>query len=485
MRATQRLCVLSHGDLHGEQMLSVVKCVLAEFKLKGNKASMWASGGDYTGAPAMHAVGHVWTDPESGINNLVRAIHTQDIEQTASWSECLKDAYGTVVTPCYPQGMEPTSADTTWADPPFGDIVTQWLTETSVTKAEQQQPRSIGNGDSSNTSSVTLAVALSVGAAVLLLLAIGIAVSSTSNSANSTDRGGRNIDINANSVTKTLYRDPNIASKHLVLEKLAFDRILSKGGYGEVWLCRYEHNTVVAAKRPLQTKKHTFRDIQVFTMEIQLTTSLHHPNILQFISVAWSKLEQLCMAIEYLPGGDLQRYLKKNQSSLSWNGSKSRLALDVAKALQYLHARSPAIIHRDLKSNNVLLSAQGDAKLIDFGVSRDLELRTMAAGVGTAYWTAPEIIDGTKYTEKCDMYSFGVLLSEIDACRMPYHDAVHPTTGCQLQAFQIMNLVSEGGTKPSVSAGCPRYVQQIIDACLQFDLEKQPSAEEVATMLET
>uniref|UniRef100_K3WN83 Uncharacterized protein n=1 Tax=Globisporangium ultimum (strain ATCC 200006 / CBS 805.95 / DAOM BR144) TaxID=431595 RepID=K3WN83_GLOUD len=145
----------------GNQMLSVVKCVLAEFKLKGNKVSMWASGGDYTGAPAMHAVGHVWTDPKSGVNNSVRAIHTQDIEQTASWSECLKDAYGTMVIPCYPQGMEPTSTDITWADPPFGNLVTQWLTENSMLKAQQQKPQSTGNEETSNTSSTTLTVAVS------------------------------------------------------------------------------------------------------------------------------------------------------------------------------------------------------------------------------------------------------------------------------------------------------------------------------------
>jgi serine/threonine protein kinase len=286
-------------------------------------------------------------------------------------------------------------------------------------------------------------------------------------------------------VANTLYSDPNIAPKHLVLEKIAFDCVISKGGYGEVWLCRYEHDTTVAVKRLLQTKKHTFQDIRAFTTEIQLTASLHHPNILQFIGVAWSKLEQLCMVVEYLPGGDLQRYLKKNESNLSWNGSKTRLALGVAKALQYLHTRSPAIVHRDLKSKNVLLSEQGDAKLIDFGVSRDLEVSgMMTAGVGTPYWTAPEIINGTKYSEKCDVYSFGVLLSEIDTCRMPYHDAVHPTTGNKLQAFQIMNLVSEGGIKPSVTPECPLYVKQVIDACLQFDPERRPNADKVVAILE-
>lgn len=512
----------------GEQILTVAKCVLADFRLKGNGVSMWASGGDYTGAPEMHAVGHVWTDPESQVNNSVRAIHTQAIEQTATWGKCMDadtKAYGTMVIPCFPYDLR-ESSEITWHDPPFGELVTQWLNKTSLIKAnaasEQRLQPTHGRGEES-TPHLGVEIAISVGTTALLLLAIvalllfqrrkrrkhtrgnksidaatnasdrdddddGALTSqssaTTSRSLSKSDRADeRNVDINANSVTKTLYGDANIASSHLAFEKIAFDRIVSKGGYGEVWLCRYEAN-VVAVKRLLQTKQQAFRDIEVFTSEIQLTASLHHPHILRFLGVAWNNLQNLCMVVEYLPSGDLQKHLKTHRSTLSWECDKLRISLGLAKALRYLHHRQPAIIHRDLKSKNVLLTERGDAKLIDFGVSRNLLSGTMTAGVGTAYWTAPEILNGTKYTEKCDIYSFGVLLSEIDTCLPPYHDAMHPTTGHKLQAFQIMNLVIEGNIKPSVNADCPPRVKEVVDACLQFDPSARPSADALVEILE-
>uniref|UniRef100_H3G576 Protein kinase domain-containing protein n=1 Tax=Phytophthora ramorum TaxID=164328 RepID=H3G576_PHYRM len=90
------------------------------------------------------------------------------------------------------------------------------------------------------------------------------------------------------------------------------------------------------------------------------------------------------------------------------------------QALGYLHACTPPVIHRDLKSNNVLLTDKLEPKVIDFGVSRGLVDLTMTAGVGTPYWTAPEILEGKRYTEKADIYSFGVVLSELDTGKIPY-----------------------------------------------------------------
>jgi mitogen-activated protein kinase kinase kinase 7 len=145
----------------------------------------------------------------------------------------------------------------------------------------------------------------------------------------------------------------------------------------------------VAAKRLLQTKDQKAEHVQAFAQEIELGASLVHPNIVEFIGVAWNSLNNLVMVLEFFPMGNLQSYLHKNADLLSWARDKIHMAIGVAQALEFLHARSPPLLHRDLKSNNILLSDELEPKLIDFGVTRDIVDLTMTAGVGTPYWTAP------------------------------------------------------------------------------------------------
>ncbi|KAL3661233.1 hypothetical protein V7S43_013842 [Phytophthora oleae] len=109
------------------------------------------------------------------------------------------------------------------------------------------------------------------------------------------------------------------------------------------------------------------------------------------------------MALEYLPMGNLQRYLKSKD--------KFYIALGIAQAFEYLHGCSSPIIHRDLKSSNILLTNELKPKLIDFGVSRGKVDFTMTGGIGTPYWTAPEVLEGKRYSEQADTYSFGVISS--------------------------------------------------------------------------
>jgi len=141
-----------------------------------------------------------------------------------------------------------------------------------------------------------------------------------------------------------------------------------------------------------------------------------------------------------------------------------------------MHTLNPKLIHRDLKSRNVLIDAQAGAKLSDFGISRNRSYtETMTAGVGTARWIAPEVILGGHYTEFADIYSFGVVLSEIDTCKPPYHDAVN-TNGGKMQDVTILQLVSAGKLTPSLSPECPPSIVQLTQACLAFDPAQRPSA---------
>ncbi|KAG3249798.1 hypothetical protein PI124_g5528 [Phytophthora idaei] len=188
------------------------------------------------------------------------------------------------------------------------------------------------------------------------------------------------------------------------------------------------------------------------------------------------------MALEYFPMGDLQSYLQRNGDLMSWPRDKIHIAVGTATALQYLHSRTPPLIHRDLKSKNILLTRTLEAKLIDFGVSRARQEYSMTAGVGTPYWTAPEILEGKRYTEQADLYSFGVVLSELDTCKLPYHDALTPD-GNKPKPVQILADVMAGMLRPSFSEECPGRIRRIGVACCQQDPTRRPSATQVVKML--
>ncbi|RLN96164.1 hypothetical protein BBJ28_00025104 [Nothophytophthora sp. Chile5] len=286
----------------------------------------------------------------------------------------------------------------------------------------------------------------------------------------------------SNATLKILLTSECLMGKRLPFESLVFEKTLSKGASGEIWVCEYAGQKV-AVKRLLQTKEQKAEDVQTFAEEIALNASLQHPNIGAFIGVAWNSLNNLSMAIEYFPMGDLQNYLRKNADILSWARDKIHMAIGVAQALEYLHSRNPPLIHRDLKSNNILLTSKLEPKLIDFGVSRGLKENTMTAGVGTPYWTAPEILEGKHYTEQADIYSFGVVLSELDTCTTPYSDAV-TTNGKKPKPFQILQDVMSGTLRPSFSSECPPRIQYVGEACCQHDPAQRPTAAQLVKMLQ-
>ncbi|KAE9103302.1 hypothetical protein PF010_g13778 [Phytophthora fragariae] len=175
-------------------------------------------------------------------------------------------------------------------------------------------------------------------------------------------------------------------------------------------------------------------------------------------------------------------YLDKNIRILSWARHKIHVAIAIAEALEYLHSRTPGVIHRDLKSNNILLTKHLEPKLTDFGVSRGVVESTMTSGVGTPYWTAPEVLEGERYTEKSDIYSFGVVLSELDTGRIPYFDAVMED-GSKARPFYILQKVMSDAIRPSFSRDCPPRIQRIGAACLSFDPRKRPTARELVLEL--
>ena len=140
---------------------------------------------------------------------------------------------------------------------------------------------------------------------------------------------------------------------------------------------------------------------------------------LRFVG-AVTEQPNLCLVMEYMDAGSLHQAIHKQNLVLPLP-RLLQVAMDVAQGCHYLHRQKPMIIHRDLKSQNILLTAGGLAKIADFGLSRffQQDIASMTGQVGTPGWTAPEVYKHNSYNHKVDVYSFAVVLAECLSCEKP------------------------------------------------------------------
>ncbi|KAG2764210.1 hypothetical protein PC116_g7047 [Phytophthora cactorum] len=492
----------------GTQILNVSRCVVDTFDDSGATnflGTMWSTGGDSSMTPHIRLRDHTWTEPTTGISYSVYAVHTVSSADDPTWNQCpANDGYLSLIVPCHKRS-EFTDAEMAAMTKPTGTAwVTTWLKDEFAVEDSGFEElllipiilvviAAMGIGwfcwkrstmlkreqSSSCDFDVVSPNYLDVAAHQQ---ALRHTVTTTSHGPSISSHPDDYESAGSNQTFKILLHSQHLHGNRIPYENLLFQTELSKGASGEVWICRYGGQQV-AVKKLLHTKDQKAEDVQVFAEEIELTASMLHPHIVKFIGVAWNSLSNLSMVLEYVPRGNLRDYLHKNSDLLSWARDRIYVAVAVAEALEYLHSRSPAIIQRDLKSNNILLTESLEPKLIDFGVSRGVMDTTMTAGVGTPYWTAPEILEGDRYTEKADIYSFGVVLSELDTGRIPYFDAVEGD-GTRLMPFQILQEVMLGTLRPSFSEDCPPRIQRIAAACLSIEPSDRPTAQELVQWLE-
>jgi serine/threonine protein kinase len=280
--------------------------------------------------------------------------------------------------------------------------------------------------------------------------------------------------------------DPELLALQVDARDLQDVRRLGSGAFGVVWLVRYRQSTLLAAKRFRTDELAQFRGGE-FVQEIKLVSRLAHPSVVRLVGVAMSggdTAEDLQALFEYVNNGDLREFLQEPSVPLTWTADKLQVALDVAEALTYVHSFSPPLLHRDLKSRNILLDDRMRAKLTDFGVSRFLSSNnTMTQGVGTARWLAPEVLAGTQdYDQSADVFGFGCVLFELDAHTIPYAGARGPS-GAKLADIAILQLVASGQLRPRFSRGCPAALRSLAKRCVAFDPRDRPTAADVARAL--
>jgi GTPase SAR1 family protein len=250
---------------------------------------------------------------------------------------------------------------------------------------------------------------------------------------------------------------------------LEIGRELGRGAFATVRLGVYKGQEVAIKQLQLKDDKTSSEMFEEFRREVWLMSRLQHENIVRLLGV--SLRPEPSMVMEYMNGGHLFSYLHRSGKKICWE-EKMSLAMDVARGMQFIHSTKPPIVHRDLKSPNVLLTHRADkpypsAKIADFGLSRGLEWSSHYSDkvVDNPTWLAPEVLRKERYNEKVDIYAFGVILYELATQKQFFGE---------ISFFHELEETVLHGTRPPISDEIPSYVRQLIEVCWQEDSHKRP-----------
>lgn len=257
-------------------------------------------------------------------------------------------------------------------------------------------------------------------------------------------------------------------------EDLVMDVAIGRGVFGVVYKGSY-FGTPVAIKK-LHVSAVPKNTLLEFDKECSIMRGLHHPNIVLFMG-SCSKPPTLLLVTELLANGsffDIYHKVPKPEQSqqlrLAYN-----VAFDMSKGLAYLHNHNPIVIHRDLKSQNILLDDKMRTKIGDFGLSKFRDVGKTMSICGSPLWVAPEVLRGEKYGTPCDVYSFSIIVWEALAWGEPYPD---------LGSSDIMNGVACGNLRPSVPDGTPAGLAHLLEECWTKKQDQRPTFNEIVPRLE-
>uniref|UniRef100_A0A0E0FRH6 non-specific serine/threonine protein kinase n=1 Tax=Oryza nivara TaxID=4536 RepID=A0A0E0FRH6_ORYNI len=268
------------------------------------------------------------------------------------------------------------------------------------------------------------------------------------------------------------------------------NRELGDGGFGTVYKGILRDGRVVAVKR---LYNNSYRRVEQFVNEAAILSRLRHPNLVMFYGCTSSQSRELLLVYEFVANGTVADHLhghRAQERALSWP-LRLNIAVESAAALTYLHAIEPPIVHRDVKTTNILLDADFHVKVADFGLSRLFPLdvtHVSTAPQGTPGYVDPEYHQCYQLTDKSDVYSFGVVLVElisskpaVDITRQRNEINLAGMAINRIQKSQLEELVdlelgyeSDPATKKMMT-----MVAELAFRCLQQNGEMRPPIKEV------
>eukprot|EP01097_Dermamoeba_algensis_P001131 TRINITY_DN1424_c0_g1_i3.p1 TRINITY_DN1424_c0_g1~~TRINITY_DN1424_c0_g1_i3.p1 ORF type:complete len:343 (-),score=86.30 TRINITY_DN1424_c0_g1_i3:176-1204(-) len=239
---------------------------------------------------------------------------------------------------------------------------------------------------------------------------------------------------------------------------------VGEGAAGEVFLASESRKN-----RNVAIKKMTLgsQNMKLVLVEIGIMKDSHHPNIVDYID-SYIVDDQLWVVMEYMGGGCLTDILEQFEDVRLNETQIALCCKEVLSGLAYIHSLHR--IHRDIKSDNILLSDGGDVKLADFGYAAQLTQQKQKRNtiVGTPYWMAPELIRGQAYDTKVDIWSLGIMGMEMAEGEPPY---------MEFPPLRALFLISTKGIPPLKEENkWSSEFREFLAKCLEKDPEKRPSA---------
>lgn len=263
---------------------------------------------------------------------------------------------------------------------------------------------------------------------------------------------------------------------------LEYLKRLGSGTSGDVYkgLYKGQHVAIKVLKEMTEDQE---RD--EFKKEFKIMCAVHHMNIVKFFGASFKP--KLCMVMEYCARGSMYHVLRDEALDINWDRALS-LMQQMTEGIHALHTNTPQIMHRDLKSLNLLVTDDWQVKVADFGLSRfdtAEALETLKQMRGTFAYCAPESYSGSKYTVKCDMYSLGIICWEVvnrvlkGVYEQPYSEYKNINFD-----FQIIIQASKDNLRPTLPATTPESLLNLVKICVHADPEQRPNGPGLLQLIE-
>jgi serine/threonine protein kinase len=271
--------------------------------------------------------------------------------------------------------------------------------------------------------------------------------------------------------------------------------IIGRGSFGTVYagvrpgrksrrLGRPDYPELPVAVKVWRSPPQTLEAMKMFMREIEISVSLQHPALLSVLTFSVAPCATVC---ERLPT-DLDKVLQQEHRGLAPNGwddtKKSICALGIAAGMCYLHEHN--VIHRDLKTENVMLDSDLYPKITDYGLSKIMSLGDdqvnraleMTQGIGTPLYMAPELFDDAdgRYTTAIDVYAFGMLLYELYTCTKPFREKLEGPR------YSLMMDIMKG-IRPTIPDYVPEPLRELMSTCWAQRPEDRPTFRHIVTLM--